>query len=211
MARRKKRLSAAERRKQLIGIGKKVFAERGYEAATVEEIAASAKVSKPILYEHFGGKEGLYAVIIDREIETVVRQIFEAIDKGSGRERTEKAASAFLRYIEDDPDGFSILCHDSPVAISGGGMSSLLSTVAERVNGVFTEMLKEAGYPAEAAPIYAHALVGMVTLVGQWWMETPKPPSADLVASHLSALAWMGLRNLPKKPAPVSTKTKAKT
>ena len=45
-----------------------VFAERGFEATSVEEIAARAGVSKPIVYEHFGGKEGLYAVIVDREV-----------------------------------------------------------------------------------------------------------------------------------------------
>lgn len=53
---------------------------------------------------------------------------------------------------------------------------------------------------APGAPIYAHALVGMVTFVGRWWTETHKP-SVEEVASHLSALAWMGLRHLPKKPA----------
>lgn len=58
----------------------------------------------------------------------------------------------------------------------------------------------EAGYDTKAAPIYAHALVGMVTFVGRWWTETRKP-SIEEAASYLSALAWMGLRHLPKKPA----------
>ena len=49
-------------------------------------------------------------------------------------------------------------------------------------------------------PIYAHALVGMVTFVGQWWTETRKP-SIEQVASHIAALAWMGLRHLPKAPS----------
>jgi len=84
-------------------------------------------------------------------------------------------------------------------------MSSLLSTVAERVGDVFTNMFKAAGYSPKYAPIYAHALIGMVTFVGQWWTET-QSPSVDKVASHLTALAWMGLRHLPKKPDTVSTK-----
>ena len=45
-----------------------------------------------------------------------------------------------------------------------------------------------------------HALIGMVTSVGQWWTEARKPSIED-VATHLSALAWMGLRHLPKRPA----------
>ena len=56
-----------------------MFAKRGYEAASVEEIADKAKVSKPIVYEHFGGKEGLYAVVVDREMDYVVTRIAEAI------------------------------------------------------------------------------------------------------------------------------------
>src|SRR5688572_12019204 len=107
-----KRLTATARRAQLIEVGKAVFAERGYEATSVEEIAERAKVSKPIVYEHFGGKEGLYAVIVDREMENVVRRIAGAIESGSPRERLEGAALAFLTYVEEDPDGFAVLSRE---------------------------------------------------------------------------------------------------
>ena len=50
------RMSAAQRREQLIAIGRQLFAERGFDATSVEEVAARAKVSKPVVYEHFGGK-----------------------------------------------------------------------------------------------------------------------------------------------------------
>ena len=176
-----------------------MFARRGYEAASVEEIADHAKVSKPIVYEHFGGKEGLYAVVVDREMEYVVRRIAEAISTGTPRERLERAARAFLSYVKDHPDGFAVLVHNAPVESARGGMSSLLNDVAERVGDLFSATLKEAGYDAKAAPIYAHALIGMVTFVGQWWTEARKPDIEE-VANHLSALAWMGLRHLPKRP-----------
>ncbi|MFY9587135.1 MAG: TetR/AcrR family transcriptional regulator [Actinomycetota bacterium] len=194
---RPQRLSGSARRAQLIEVGRAVFAERGYDGTAVEEIAERAKVSKPIVYEHFGGKEGLYAVIVDREMERVVELIAEAIGEGSPRERLEKAALAFLTYVKDNPDGFAVLSRDAPV--TAGGMSGLLNEVADRVGKVFTAAFKEAGYDQKAAPIYAHALVGMVTFVGQWWTESRKP-AVETVARHLAALAWMGLRHLPKKP-----------
>src|SRR5512132_1266636 len=106
MARRGRRLTAAARRAQLIDSGRAVFAKRGYEATSVEEIAEHAKISKPIVYEHFGGKEGLYAVVVDREMEYVVRRIVEAITTGSPRRRVERSALAFLTYVRDHPDGF---------------------------------------------------------------------------------------------------------
>ncbi len=194
-----RRLPASERRAQLIDVGRTAFAKNGYEATSVEEIAERAKVSKPIIYEHFGGKEGLYAVVVDREMDYVVRRIVEAISSGSPRERVERASLAFLNYVKDHPDGFAVLSQDSPLTSSRGTMSSLLNDMAERVGDVFVTSLKEAGYDAKAAPIYAHALVGMVTFVGKWWTETRKPPVEE-VAKHIGALAWMGLRHLPKRP-----------
>jgi AcrR family transcriptional regulator len=195
-----RRLTAAARRAQLIDVGRAVFARRGYDATSVEEIADQAKVSKPIIYEHFGGKEGLYAVVVDREMEYVVRRIAEAIATGRPRERVERATLAFLTYVKDHPDGFAVLAHGAPAASATGGMSSLLNDVAERVGDIFAGAFKDAGYDPKSAPIYAHALIGMVTSVGQWWTETRKP-AVEEVANHLAALAWMGLRHLPKRPA----------
>lgn len=204
MATRGPRLSASARRAQLIDVGRSVFAKRGYEAASLEEIAERAKVSRPVLYEHFGGKEGLHAVVIDREMDYLVRRIAEAIATGTPRERVEAAALAFLTYVRDQPDGFAVLTHDAPVT-TARGMSSLLNDVAERVGDIVAATFKEAGFDAKAAPIYAHGLIGMVTFVGQWWTEARKPPVED-VAAHLSALAWMGLRQLPKRPKRLPTR-----
>ena len=191
------RLSAVERRNQLVQVGRAVFAEKGYEGTSVEEIAERAKISKPIVYEHFGGKEGLYAVIVDREMEFVIAQISDAISTGTPRDRIEGAALAFMRYVEERPDGFAVLKRDSP---SNSGLANLLAEVAERVGNVLRSEFKKAGYDARAAPLYAQALIGMVTFVGQWWEENSKM-SAEEAASHISALAWMGLRHLPPKPA----------
>ena len=191
------RLSAVERRNQLVQVGRAVFAEKGYEGTSVEEIAERAKISKPIVYEHFGGKEGLYAVIVDREMEFVIAQISEAISTGTPRDRIEGAALAFMRYVEERPDGFAVLKRDSP---ANSGLANLLAEVAERVGNVLRSEFKKAGYDPRAAPLYAQALIGMVTFVGQWWEENSKM-SAEEAASHISALAWMGLRHLPQQPA----------
>ena len=199
-----KRLPASERRAQLLRVARAVFARRGFEAASMEEIAKRGGVSKPIVYEHFGGKEGLYAVVVDREREYLVARIAEAISSGTPRERFESAALAFLKYAEEQPDGFAVLIQDSPL-MTGPLLSSLMSDVADRVSGLFASEFKKAGYDAKTAPIYAHALVGMVTFVGLWWMQHRKP-SVEVVASHLAGLGWMGLRHLPNKPERIRRK-----
>ena len=174
-----------------------MFAERGYDGTAVEEIADRAGISKPVVYEHFGGKEGLYAVIVDREMGYVIDAVTSAISTGSPRERLDGATLAFLGYVRDHPDGFAILSRDAP---STSGYASLLAEVADQVGKLFAAEFKRAGYDPKTAPIYAQALIGMVTFVGRWWTETRKP-GVEEVANHLSALAWMGLRHLPKRPA----------
>jgi AcrR family transcriptional regulator len=202
MTARPLKMSASARRAQLIEVGRVVFAERGFEGTTVEEIAERAKVSKPIVYEHFGGKEGLYAVVVDREIEYIVRRTSEVISTGTPRERLEKAALEFLRYAEEHPDGFAVLWRDTP-----GGLPTLLTDVADRVGEVFTAEFKRAGYDPKLAPIYAYALVGMVTFVAQWWTKT-RTPSVEKVAAHIVGLAWMGLRHLPRNPTLTTPRAK---
>src|SRR5206468_11612304 len=91
---RRQRLAASARRAQLVEVGRMVFAQRGYEATSVEEIAEQAGISKPIVYEHFGGKGGLYGVIVDREVEHIVCRIVEAVSSGSPRERPGPAVLA---------------------------------------------------------------------------------------------------------------------
>ena len=70
---------------------------------------------------------------------------------------------------------------------------------AHRRSDLWVGSLKEADYDAKAAPIYANALIGMVTFVGKWWTAERKP-DVEEVAKHIGALAWMGLRHLPTRP-----------
>lgn len=75
------RMTGTQRRQQLIEIGRALFAERGYEATSIEEIAQRANVSKPVVYEHFGGKEGLYAVVVDREMSRLLEMITSSLSQ----------------------------------------------------------------------------------------------------------------------------------
>src|SRR3978361_153870 len=108
-------MTGKERREQLLDIGRGLFAERGLDGTSVEEIAAKAGVSKPVVYEHFGGKEGLYAVVIDREMQRLLDGVTGGLTGGPPRELLEQAAFALLNYIEENAGGFSILVRDSGV------------------------------------------------------------------------------------------------
>ena len=165
------RMTGKQRREQLIEVGRRLFADKGFEGTTVEEIAALL--------------EGIAGAL--------------AADEGS-RTTLERAALALLDYIESSKDGFRILVRDSPTGQSTGSFASLISDVATQVEHILAAEFKSRKLDPKAAPLYAQMLVGMVALTGQWWLDSPKMKKAD-VAAHLVNLAWNGLANLEKKPA----------
>jgi AcrR family transcriptional regulator len=197
---RRLRMTGKERREQLLDIGRSLFAEKGFDATSVEEIAQRAGVSKPVVYEHFGGKEGLYAVVVDREMSALLNTITGALTStGHPRELLERAAFALLDYVEQSSDGFRILVRDSPVASSTGSFASLISDAASQVEHIMVNQFRARGFDTKHAPMYAQMLVGMVALTGQWWLDARKPKKAD-VAAHLVNLAWNGLSGLEARP-----------
>ncbi len=196
------RMTSTERREQLIAVARTLFASRGFEGTSVEEIAARAQVSKPVVYEHFGGKEGLYAVVVDREVRTLLDGIRDALTVGRPRELLEQAALALLDYIESHTDGFRIIARDSSVGSTSGSFATILGDVASQVEDILMAEFKRQGLDPKTAPMYAQMLVGMVASTGQWWLGTRKPKKPE-VAAHLVNLAWNGLRHLESKPRPV--------
>ena len=107
-------MSALERRAQLIEVSRGIFAERGFDAASIEEIAAAAKISKPVVYEHFGDKESLYAIVVDREMTLLMSMMTDALTSDRPRELLEQAATALFDYIDEHTDGFRVLLRPHP-------------------------------------------------------------------------------------------------
>lgn len=193
-------MTAAERRQQLLDVSRKLFAEKGFEGTSVEEIAARAEVSKPVVYEHFGGKERIYTVVVDREIQALTDALNGALERGHHPKiLVERSALALLGYIEDNEDGFRILVRDSPVAQATGTFSSLIGDVATQVEHLLANQFRKQRLDPRTAPIYARMLVGMVALTGQHWLDSRSPEKAD-VAAHLVNLAWNGLSGLERHP-----------
>ena len=195
-----RRMTGAERREQLIEISRGLFAERGFDGTSVEEIAARAEVSKPVVYEHFGGKEGIYAVVVDREVRRLLTMVQDALTAGHPRMLLEQAALALLDYIEQSSDGFRILVRDSPIGSVSGSFVSIIGDVASRVEHILAAEFRSRGFDPEGAPMYAQMLVGMVGTTGQWWLDA-RQPSKEVVAAHLVNLAWHGLAGLDKHPS----------
>jgi AcrR family transcriptional regulator len=194
------RMTGAQRREQLLDIGRELFGQRGYEATSIEEIAARADVSKPVVYEHFGGKEGLYAVVVDREMQLLLDRFTSALSAtGHPRELLERAALVLLDYIEDHTDGFRVLTRDAPLTSGVGSFFSLIGEVARKVEHLLGREFDARGYDPQLAELYSQALVGMVAQVGQWWLDNRSPGKQE-VAAHLVNLSYNGLAHLEPRP-----------
>lgn len=194
-------MSSGERHAQLLLVGRALFAARGLEGTSVEEIAARAGVSKPVVYEHFGGKDGLYAEVVDTEVRALLVRFTAALSGDGARVLLEQATLALLTYVEECTDGFRILVRESPVAGGTGSFATVMSDVARRVEHVLAEVFAARGLGVSLAPLYSQALVGQVALVGQWWLDH-RAQDRDEVAAHLVNLAWNGLAHLQPGPGP---------
>jgi AcrR family transcriptional regulator len=192
-------MTGSERRHQLINIARTLFAERGYESTSVEEVAQRAGVSKPVVYEHFGGKEGLYAVVVDREMSALLDGITSSLTNNRYRPRVETVVLALLTYVEERTDGFRLLLRDSPAAISSGTYSSLINDAVSQVSSILAGDFSRRGLDPDLAPLYAQALVGSVTMTAQWWLDA-REPNKEVVAAHLVNMMWNGLINLEIDP-----------
>ena len=188
-------MTGKERREQLLDVGRRLFAERGLDGTSIEEIAAQAGVSKPVVYEHFGGKEGLYAVVVDREVDRFLAMATDLLQGEDTMAKFEVAAVSLLRYIEENADGFRILVRDSSPGANGGTYGTLLADIAGQVEYIMADFLKSRGRDPKLAPMYSQMMVGMVAFTGQWWLDARKP-KVEQVAANLIDLAWNGLAKL---------------
>lgn len=193
------RMSGSQRREQLLDIGRGLFAERGFEGTSIEEVAARADVSKPVVYGHFGGKDGLYAAVVEREVDHLLTTATAILGGPHTNEKFEAAAVALLRYIEDNTDGFRILVRDSNPASGTGTFGSLLGNIALQVEYILGDFFQSRGYDPALAPMYSQMFVGMVAMTGQWWLDA-REPEVEVVAAHLINLAWNGLASLDPAP-----------
>ena len=199
------RMSGHERREQLINVARHLFAEKGYEAVSVEEIAQWATVSKPVIYEHFGSKDGLYAVILDRETRELLDTVTSHLKPGHPRTMLEQAVYAFFTYIDEHPDGYRVLLKDAPAAKGAGAYSGLVNDIVDKCETVLADAFGRFGLPRKSAGIYARTLVGSVALTGQWW-EEERHISKEEITAQVVNFVWNGLTDLKANPTLTTNK-----
>ncbi len=199
-AQKNPRLPRAERRQQLLEVSRGVFAERGFDAATLEEIAERAGVSRPIVYGHFGDKQRLFEEVVTAEIDRVQLAVGSAIAApGQPRAVLERGLRAFFAYVREHPEGHAVLTRDAPVHVSDVGLGVMLDDLAARISDAIARAIRTLGLDPAPAPIYANALIGLGAHVGRWWRDHPEV-SLDTITTHTTTLLWSGFGGMINDP-----------
>ena len=195
----KKRMTGEQRREQLMEIGLSLFSEKGLDGTSMEEIAARAGVTKPVVYEHSGSKERLYAEVVKREVTILQKQTDAAMVEGSSRYRLEKVTLTLLTFVEEHSEGFRILVRDLPPE-GEKSFSTFLGETVNRASAYLAESFRRTDLDPDFAALYAQGLVGMISGTAQWWLDA-RCPAKEVVAAHIVNLCWNGLKDMERHPS----------
>ena len=190
------------REHEMLEVAGGVFAQRGFHAASMEEIAAGAGVSKPMIYNYFGSKEGLYFAYIELAGQRMLARMRDAV-QAAGRapeERLWASALAFFGHVDDNRDEWAVLFGElaSRGAPFSREVSGIRATVSDGTAALFDEVLDGAGVSPDkiggTEPL-AHAFVGAGESLANWWLDHPEESQAAM-AARLMNVAWIGLGGL---------------
>jgi len=207
---RSRRLPRAVREQQMLDAAVSAFSRRGYHAASMDEIAELAGISKPMVYAYLGAKEDVFAACIRREADRMMAAIAaQAQDDLPSDEQLWRALQAFFRFVDEHRDSWSMLYHQARG--EGGSLATELDSIRDRIVGLVCYLLGRSraahgarGTDADLQAL-AYALVGAAESLASWLIDHPEE-NADATASRLMNLAWVGFRELLRgevwRPAP---------
>ena len=186
------RMSAADRRRQILDVGLEVFARHGYHETSMSALAAEAGVTKPVLYQHFASKHDLFEELLSETGDRLMRAIEASEVEDTPRRRVEAGFRSFFRFFEERPAAFALL-YGTSLAVDPDFRRD-----ARRVRDTFAEYL--AGLiqtvDHESALAMAAGINGLSEGMIRHWMHEEDPRPADEMAALAARLAWGGLKSL---------------
>ena len=193
------RLPRAEREQQILDVAHARFAAHGFGAVTMDDVAADAGVTKPLLYNYFGNKERLYLACMERAGDAMFATVGEAVAarRASPADALRRGLHAFFAFVDEDRDAWRVLFDETLPA--GGEIAERVAEHRERLLALVAQTniarLPEGRRAAHATEIEAIsvALLGAAEALARWWLRTGAMPAAD-AAELLIATAEPGLR-----------------
>ena len=189
------RLPAAERREQLLATAINVFAERGFHNTSMNDIAEAAGVTKPVLYQHFASKRGLYRELL-AEIGNDLRDTIAkaTADAPSPRGQIDLGLAAYFRYLADNSSAFDLMFgaatrRDEEFAEEARRVETSIAELA-------AELIDVEGLSWERRLLLGNGIVGLAEGACRYWLAKSVEVDAETLAAEVSRLAWAGLRGI---------------
>ena len=170
-----RRLTAEARRAAILVAAKGVFGSSGYHDATTRDIAGAAGVSEALLYQHFPGKRQLFEAVINAAAADLEARLTQATQAD---EPLRAAAAAYFDFVEDEAALYRVFFRE---ALQADPVFQELYRELCRRFLLLCEVSLGAEVPGERRVLVAHALLGMVTELGLWWVEDRRRSKADMV------------------------------
>ena len=186
------RMSAADRRRQVLDVGLEVFARHGYHETSMSALAAEAGVTKPVLYQHFASKHDLFEELLSETGDRLMRAIEASEVEDTPRRRVEAGFRSFFRFFEERPAAFALL-YGTSLAVDPDFRRD-----ARRVRDTFAEYLASLirTVDHESALAMAAGINGLSEGMIRHWMHEEDPRPAEEMAALAARLAWGGLKSL---------------
>jgi AcrR family transcriptional regulator len=184
------RVPRAVRERQLVELAEQLFAERGFARTSMEELARRAGVTKPVIYELFESKDGLFRACVDRAIERMAASIAEAFRSETDPEARLRAGGlAFLRFARDNRVAWDLMAMQSRFAEQA---QAVRRDQAQLIRTLMAEIAPQGTDPQELEAV-AYAVNSAYEGAAHWMWEHPDAP-VEQVADWIVALLLPGLR-----------------
>ena len=188
------RLPRSEREAQAVAAASQLFADRGYAAVTMDDVAAELGVTKPLLYTYFGNKERLFLACMEPAGENLTATVLEAVEAASDpADALERGIRAFFAFMDADREAWRVLFDETRPA--DGEVARRVQEHRERLTGLVAGAIL-AGLPARAAvevEALSTAILGASEALGRWWLRSGAMSAAE-AADLLISTVEPGLR-----------------
>jgi len=191
----RRRLPSDERRATIVAAAGRLFGERGYDATRLEDIAAEAGVTKPILYRHFDTKQALYLTLLERHRDDLARFAGAIPERGTLEQRLRAVLEVWFGYVEAHTYAWRMLFRDTGGGPEVRAFRLKVHARARAVLAAIIDSLSDAPIPArELEPVAELMSMGMASLV-LWWMDDPGAEREPVIDAMTRV--WAGLLSGP--------------
>ena len=192
------RLPRDERRAQLLAAALEVFTVAGYHSAAMDEIADRAKVSKPVLYQHFPSKLDLYLAVLDLHIDSLVFAIQKAI--AANRENSARVAAtveAYFGFIDSEGEAFRLL-FESDMSVEPQVRERLNRMTYDCAAAISAVISIDTGLGKEESMMLAVGIIGTVQTSARHWLDRDGKIDRLRATELVMNLIWRGISGFPK-------------